>query len=124
MSSGGRIVHHEKHFLPDPNNTILLTGYQSLGTLGRLIEEGVKRVHISGEDVYVRAHVAVILGYSGHKDGDGLFHFVEDMKNSVKKVFVVMGEPKSAMFFAQRIKDNLGIEASAPSQGDSVLLSL
>ncbi|MEK7088591.1 MAG: MBL fold metallo-hydrolase, partial [Patescibacteria group bacterium] len=96
MSSGGRIVHHEKHYLPDPNNTILLTGYQALGTVGRLVQEGIKRVHISGEDVDVRAHVVTILGYSGHKDGDGLFNFVEYMQDKVKKVFVVMGEPKSA----------------------------
>lgn len=122
MSSGGRIVHHEKHYLPDPNNTILLTGYQSLGSLGRLIQEGMKRVHIYGEEVNVKAHVVTILGYSGHKDGDSLFSFVEDMQDTVKKVFVVMGEPKSAMFLVQRIKDNLGIEASAPLQGDSVLL--
>ena len=124
MSSGGRIVHHEKHYLPDPNNTILLTGYQSTGTLGRLIEEGVKKVKISGEEVNVRAHVEKILGYSGHKDGDGLFHFVEDMQDKVKKVFVVMGEPKSAMFLVQRLRDNLGIDASAPEKGDSVVITL
>ncbi|MCM2339053.1 MAG: MBL fold metallo-hydrolase [Burkholderiales bacterium] len=122
MSSGGRIVHHERHFLPDPNNTILLTGYQSLGTMGRLIQEGVKTVHISGEEVSVRAHVETILGYSGHKDGDGLLNFVNDMQDNVKKVFVVMGEPKSAMFLVQRIRDNLGVDAYAPAQGDSVLL--
>jgi len=122
MSSGGRIVHHEKHFLPDTNNTILLTGYQALGTMGRLIQEGVKRVHIGGEDVDVRAHVVTILGYSGHKDSNGLFNFVEDMQDTVKKVFVVMGEPKSAMFLVQRLRDNLGIEAYAPLKGDSVLL--
>jgi metallo-beta-lactamase family protein len=124
MSSGGRIVHHEKHYLPDPNNTILLTGYQSLGTLGRLIEEGVKKVRISGEEVNVRAHIEKILGYSGHKDGDGLFHFVEDMQDVVKKVFVVMGEPKSAMFLVQRLRDNLGVNASAPEKGDSVVITL
>lgn len=124
MSSGGRIVHHEKHYLPGSNNTILLTGYQSVGTLGRLIQEGMKRVHISGEDVDVKAHIANILGYSGHKDADGLFHFVEDTQDTVKKIFVVMGEPKSSMFLVQRIKDNLGLEASAPQKGDSVLLSL
>jgi metallo-beta-lactamase family protein len=124
MSSGGRIVHHEKRYLPGPNNTILLTGYQSLGTLGRLIEEGVKKVHIGGEDVAVRAHVEVILGYSGHKDGDGLFRFVEDTEDTVKKIFVVMGEPKSAMFLAQRIRDNLALDAVVPSQGDSVIINL
>ena len=122
MSSGGRIVHHERHYLPDPNNTILLTGYQSLGTIGRLIQEGVKKIHISGEDINVRAHIVTILGYSGHKDGNGLLSFVQDMQDTVKKVFVVMGEPKSAMFLVQKIRDNLGIEAAAPLQGDSVLL--
>jgi metallo-beta-lactamase family protein len=124
MSSGGRILHHEKHYLPDPNNTILLTGYQAVNSLGRLIEEGMKRVRISGEEIDVRAHLAIILGYSGHKDGDGLFHFVEDTENTLKKVFVVMGEPKSAMFLVQRIRGNLGVNAIAPREGDSVLLSL
>ena len=51
MSTGGRVVHHERHYLPDPNNTLLLTGYQSVGTPGRLIEEGMKTVRITGEDV-------------------------------------------------------------------------
>ena len=123
MSTGGRIVHHERHYLPDPNNTLLLTGYQSVGTPGRLIQEGLKTVHITGEDVAVRAHIVTISGYSGHKDSDGLLNFVEDMADRVKKVFVVMGEPKSEMFLAQKLRDNLGIEALAPKLGDTVLLS-
>ena len=122
MSSGGRIIFHEKHYLPNPNNTILLTGYQAVGTLGRLIQEGVKTVRIAGEDVVVRAHIVTISGYSGHKDSDGLLRFVEDMQSTVKKVFVVMGEPKAAMFLVQKIRDNLGIEAYAPERGDSITL--
>lgn len=122
MSSGGRIVHHERHYLPDPNNTVLLTGYQSVGSVGRLIQEGVKTVHISGEDVVVRAKIVTINGYSGHKDSDGLLNFVEDTAETLRKVFVVMGEPKSSMFLVQKIRDNLGIEAYAPERGDSVSL--
>jgi metallo-beta-lactamase family protein len=122
MSTGGRIVHHERHYLPDANNTLLLTGYQSVGTPGRLIQEGIKTVRITGEDVVVRAHIVTILGYSGHKDSDGLLNFVEDMQDTVKKVFVVMGEPKSEMFLAQKLKDNLGIDAIVPEQGSSVIL--
>lgn len=124
MSSGGRIVHHEKHYLPDPNNTLLLTGYQSAGTPGRLIQEGVKTVRISGEEVQVRAHIATISGYSGHKDSDNLLNFVEDSAETLKKVFVVMGEPKSSMFLVQKIRDNLGIEAYSPEQGESINLIL
>jgi metallo-beta-lactamase family protein len=122
MSTGGRIVHHERHYLPDPNNTLLLTGYQSVGTPGRLIQEGVKTVRITGEDVIVRAHIVTISGYSGHKDSDGLLGFVEDMQDKVKKVFVVMGEPKSEMFLAQKLRDSLGINAFVPEQGSSVIL--
>src|SRR3990167_472579 len=95
MSTGGRVVHHERHYLPDPNNTLLLTGYQSVGSPGRLIQEGIKTVRITGEDVIVRAHIVTILGYSGHKDSDGLLNFVQDTQDTIKKVFVVMGEPKS-----------------------------
>jgi metallo-beta-lactamase family protein len=120
MSTGGRIVHHERHYLPDPNNTLLLAGYQAVGSPGRLIQEGVKTVRISGEDVVVRAHIVTINGYSGHKDSDGLLNFVSDMQNSVKKVFVVMGEPKSSMFLVQKLRDNLAIDAYAPEQGTSV----
>lgn len=120
MSTGGRVVHHERHYLPDPNNTLLLTGYQSAGSPGRLIQEGLKTVRITGENVVVRAHIVTISGYSGHKDSDGLLNFVEEMQDSLKKVFVVMGEPKSAMFLVQKLRDNLGINASAPEAGESV----
>jgi len=120
MSNGGRIVHHERNYLPDEKNTILLTGYQSLGTLGRSIEDGAKTVRISGEDVHVRAHVAKISGYSGHKDSDALIDFVEKTANTLKKLFVVMGEPKSSLFLVQKLRDNLAVNASAPALGDKV----
>lgn len=122
MSTGGRVVHHERHYLPDPNNTLLLTGYQAVGSPGRLIQEGLKTVRITGEDVIVRAHIVTISGYSGHKDSDALIEFVENMQDSLKKVFVVMGEPKSSMFLVQKLRDNLGIDAYAPEAGTSVML--
>ncbi len=122
MSNGGRIIHHERHFLPDPNNTILLTGYQAVGSPGRLIQEGVKQIRISGEVVPVRAHVVTIFGYSGHKDSDGLINFVSDLSEKVKKIYVVMGEPKGALFLVQKLRDNLGVQAYAPERGESVFL--
>ena len=124
MSTGGRVVHHEKQYLPELKNTLLLTGYQAIGTPGRLIEEGLKKVHITGDDVIIRAHIEKISGYSGHLDGDGLLNFVSEMADNVKKVFVVMGEPKSSMFLVQKLRDNLAIEAYAPERGQSVELPL
>lgn len=122
MSNGGRILHHEINYLPDARNTLLLTGYQSQGTLGRIIRDGGKQVHINGQDVTVKAKIVFIDGYSGHKDSDHLIEFVEQVADHVKKVFVVMGEPKSSLFLTQRLRDYLGVLAVAPEQNDVVEL--
>jgi metallo-beta-lactamase family protein len=123
MSNGGRIIHHEKNYLPDANNTILLIGYQSAGTLGRFIEDGAKTLHILGEEVRIKAHVAIIKGYSGHKDSDHLVSFVKDTADTLKKVFVVMGEPKSSLFLAQKLNDTLGVNAVAPDAMEQIILN-
>jgi metallo-beta-lactamase family protein len=123
MSNGGRIIHHEKNYLPDANNTLLLTGYQSVGTLGRAISDGAKNVRILGEDITIAAHVEMISGYSGHKDSDHLVEFVSHMAPKLSKVFVIMGEPKSALFLSQKLRDNLGVDTHTPDAGEQVRLA-
>jgi metallo-beta-lactamase family protein len=122
MSNGGRVLHHEANYLSNPNNTLLLTGYQSQGTLGREIQDGAKSIRIAGRDIPVNAHIVFIDGYSGHKDSDHLVEFVQQTADSLKEVFVVMGEPKSSMFLTQRLRDYLGVHAIAPEFKDVVEL--
>ncbi len=122
MSSGGRIIHHEKNYLPNQNNTILLTGYQSLGTLGRSIQDGMKKIYIQGEEIPVRAHIEMISAYSGHKDSDNLLEFAQNTAKKVKKIFVIIGEPKSSMFLAQKLRDNLDVDTYTPEAGEQVII--
>ena len=122
MSAGGRVTKHEKEFLPDKKSTILLVGYQSVGTLGRALEEGTKHVYINGEQVSVKAQIVNIRGFSSHKDSDGLISFVEKTASKVKKVFVVMGEPKASLFLVQRLRDYVGVEAIYPKLRKPYLL--
>ena len=122
MSAGGRIVDHERVLLPDPKNTIIFLGYQSVGTLGRAISSGLKKVRIGGHDVKVNAKVVTVDGYSSHKDSDHLLDFVEHAVGRMKKVFVAMGESKSALYLAQRINDNTNIKAVHPQPNDTVVL--
>lgn len=127
MSEGGRVLEHEARALPHPENTILLMGYQPVGTLGRELEEGEKEVELrignnessKKQKIKVRARIENVHGYSAHKDSEHLLELVEkaDQNHKIKKVFVVMGEPKSSLFLAQRIKDYLGIEAVYPEEG-------
>ena len=124
MSTAGRIVGHEALYLPDPDSTILFLGFQASGTLGRHIAEGIKKVKIDGEDVVVRAKVERIDGFSGHADSDALVNFVSESQGSLKKVFVAMGEPKSATFLAQRLRDELGVTAIVAEQDKSYEIDL
>lgn len=124
MSNGGRIVHHHKRYLSDPNSTVLLVGYQAVGTRGRALLEGAKKVTIDEKEIEVNAHVENITGYSAHKDSDNLIKFVENTKDTVSIVFVAMGEPKASLFLAQRLKDYLDVNAVYPEAGKTYLLEV
>lgn len=122
MSEGGRIAYHEVDYLPDSKNTLLLVGYQGVGTLGRKLLDGLKKLTIHRKDIKVRAQVEQILGFSSHKDMDNLIEFVEDTKKTLKKVFVVMGEQKASLFLAQRLRDYVEVDARVPERGERVEL--
>jgi len=122
MSTGGRILHHEKRYLPDEKSTLLLVGYQSVGTLGRTLEDGARDVRIDGHLIPVRARVERLEGFSAHKDADGLMGFVAQTDDTVKRVFVAMGEPKSALTLTQRLRDYLGVDAMHPKEGKEYTL--
>jgi len=131
MSVGGRIIHHEKRYLPDPKSSLLIVGFQSAGSLGRRLVEGEKYVKILGEEISVKAEIISVRGYSAHADINGLFDFVKNAsassragKQGLKKVFVVQGESKAALFFTQRLRDYLGVDAVAPQIGDSFKLDV
>lgn len=123
MSTAGRITIHEERYLPDPKTTILFVGYQVPGTLGRQIEEGAKEVSIEGRKVSVKADVISIGNFSGHADSDELTEFVSTLKG-LKKVFVAMGEPRSSIFLAQRIRNELNINATVPERGKQYELEM
>jgi metallo-beta-lactamase family protein len=126
MSAGGRILEHERRYLGDPKNTILFIGYQAIGGLGRQIQEGVKHIRINNEDVSVKARIETITGYSSHMGSEHLQEFAAKAAESgtLEKVFVVMGEPRSALFLAQRLRDYSGVPAVVPQLGNSVEIEL
>lgn len=114
MSNGGRIVYHEARYLPDPKNTLLLVGYQAAGTLGRKLQDGVKTIRIHQQEVKVHAKIVEIGGFSAHKDSNHLQEFAAEMKDSLEKVFVVLGEPQSQSFLAQRLVDFYHLPVKVP----------
>ncbi len=124
MSTAGRILSHEEIYLPDPNSTILLAGYQAQGTPGRLIEEGVKKIIINERQVTIKARVEKISGFSAHADSDALVDFVSESKDTLKKVFVAMGEPKSAIFLSQRLREELNVDTVVAEKGKTYELDL
>ncbi len=113
MCDAGRIKHHLKHNLWREDATILFVGYQAIGTLGRSIADGSKRVKIFGEDIQIKADIVQMKGFSGHADRDGLIEWIGHFPKSVEKVFVMHGEDGVAVKFAGELKAR-GFNAYAP----------
>ena len=117
MCDAGRIKHHLKYNLWRADSTILIVGYQSLGSPGRKIQDGAKEIKLFGEDVAVRARVATLPGLSGHADRLGLLEWIEGFKFKPRQVFVVHGEDKVAEMFAETLNTECGLRAAAPFSG-------
>ena len=117
MCEGGRIRHHLKHNLWNEKNTILFAGYQAAGTLGRIIFDGVKSVKIFGEQIDVRARIALLAGISGHADRDGLIRWLSRYEQKPSFVFVNHGDDESCTGFARAVYEQFGIPSSAPYAG-------
>ena len=117
MCDAGRIKHHLKHNLWNPNNTILFVGYQAIGTLGRTLLEGAVEVKLFGESVYVGAEICQMPGISGHADVNGLMTWIKSFSQKPTKVFVTHGDDEVTEIFARRLEDELGLDAMAPFSG-------
>ena len=117
MCDAGRIRHHLKHNLWRPEALVLFVGYQSVGTVGRLIADGAEKVKLLGDEIMVRAEVDTLPGVSGHADKQGLLDWLGGFEKKPTTVFVNHGDPDSADSFVSCLRDELGYNAFAPYSG-------
>ena len=123
MCEVGRIKHHLKHNLWNPNSTILFVGYQAPGTLGRKIVDGAKKVKIFGEEIAVNARIEYIEGYSGHADQEWLLNFVYSFLRKPKTIFLVHGEPEGQVILKQKLQGTTQIPVIIPEYGEEYELN-
>ncbi len=123
MCEAGRIKHHLKHNLWKKECTILFVGYQAVGTLGRQLVDGAKRVKLFGEDISVKARIEMIDGFSGHADRDGLTDWLSKMNRKPKKIFIVHGEEECMSEFSRTINEEFNIETIIPQKGDTYIVN-
>ena len=107
MATGGRVLHHLKHRLSNPDTTVLLAGYQAEGTRGRSLQDGAKEIKMLGEVIAVRAKVKVLDGFSAHADQGEILRWLETFPKAPKLTYVVHGEPAGAQALAGLIRERL-----------------
>lgn len=120
MGSGGRVVHHLKALLPDSRNTVVLVGFQAVGTPGRALLEGTPQLKVHGQYVKVRAEIVSIEAFSVHADAGELIAWARAAESLPAEVFCVHGEPDAATALATRISEELDIVAVVPQIGERV----
>lgn len=121
MCNGGRIVHHLKNGIWNPDNHIIFVGYQAHGTLGRAIVDGAKTVRIAGESINVKAKIHTIGGFSAHADRSDLLGWAERFRPTMPRFFVVHGEAEASETLASALRTR-GFEAKVPELGQEIKL--
>lgn len=122
MATGGRILHHLKQRLPDPRTTVLLVGFQSVGTRGRSLQEGARTIRIYGQDVPVHAKVETLAGLSAHADRAEILRWLQGFRKPPQETFIVHGEAQAAVGLAKTIQDEMGWNVRIPQDGETVSL--
>jgi metallo-beta-lactamase family protein len=122
MLSGGRILHHCRVRLPHPENTLLITGYQAAGTMGRALLDGARFVRIHKGQIPVLAQVADLKGMSGHADASEILRWLSAITHPPRRVFLTHGELDAAQALAGRITRELGFPAHVPAHDETVAL--
>jgi metallo-beta-lactamase family protein len=113
MATGGRVVHHLEHMLPDSKNTVILVGYQAAGSRGRLLEEGITELKMHGLLVPVKAHISKVESFSVHADGDELIAWLRSTP-APGKAFIIHGEQGAQETMAARLSEELGWNSVIP----------
>lgn len=121
MAENGRILHHLKNNIEEPENTILFVSFQAENTLGRRLATGARRVKILGEEYDVRAKVVSVEGYSAHADQAELLAWSHGLnRDRLQKTFLVHGEPQGAQTLADKLRADRMKDVSAPTRGQAV----
>ena len=107
MMTGGRVLHHLYHRLPNPQDTVIVAGYQAEGTRGRRLVDKDPTIRIFGEEVPVKCHVENMTSLSGHADREELFQWMKHFKESPKMVFTVHGEKNNLDAYTKAIKERM-----------------
>ncbi len=115
MVTGGRVLNYLQYYVENPQNTVLLVGYQGEGTRGRQLLEGIHEIKIHGKYYPVRAKVEVLHGLSAHGDQGELLRWMGELKTAPENIFIIHGEKQAADTFQVKIKDTYGWEASVPN---------
>jgi metallo-beta-lactamase family protein len=122
MATGGRVLHHLEHLLPDGRNAVVLAGYQAEGTRGRALLEGAQHLKMHGRQVPVRAEILQDEEFSVHADGSELLDWLGALSPAPKRVFTVHGTPESASALAHAARSRLGLDARAAELAETVEL--
>jgi metallo-beta-lactamase family protein len=120
MATGGRVLHHLRHGLPNPKNTVLFVGFQGEGTRGRRLVEGMSEVKIHGEFVPVRARVRKLDSMSAHADQSEILRWLGGFERPPDVTCLVHGEPAPMDALKGVIQQKLGWNVVTPEYLQSV----
>lgn len=123
MATGGRVIHHIRHFAPNAHNTILFSGYQVGGTRGDRMIRGEREIKIFGQMIPIRAEIAQIENVSAHADSVEMLNWLAHLKKAPRKLFITHGDLDASEALKSQIEQRFHWKCEIPSYLDSATLS-
>ncbi|MDT7887473.1 MAG: MBL fold metallo-hydrolase [Desulfurococcales archaeon] len=115
MLKGGPALYYLKRLASDKRSAIFLVSYQGKNTPGRMIlEKGVFMEN--GPRVVARVEW---FDFSAHAGRTGLLSIVKSIKG-LEKVIVIHSDPEVGASFANKVKEEAGVDAILPGIGDVI----
>ncbi|MCB1729015.1 MAG: MBL fold metallo-hydrolase [Halieaceae bacterium] len=121
MCTGGRIRHHFKQRIWDNRNTVVFTGYQARGTLGRILVDGARNIKMFGDDYVVKARIETLGGLSAHAGQRELLEWIDSFQPRPRTV-LVHGEAQAQDVLADKLWREQQLKVEIPARGDSIVI--
>jgi metallo-beta-lactamase family protein len=122
MCNAGRILHHLRLNVGNPDTHVIIVGFQGRGTIGRQLVDGAREISIFGERYAVRANVHTLGGFSAHAGQTDLLKWFAPLASRKPRVVLTHGEDGPREALAEALVARFGLAASLPALGESIVL--
>jgi len=126
MLVGGPSLEYFLKLCEDEKNKVIFVGYQAIGTLGRRLIDGERKITVTENEKRilkdVKLDIVSLKGFSGHSDRKELERSVSMFKDKLEKLILCHGEPEKIESLSKKFSRQKSFKVYTPNNLEGVRL--